>query len=259
MNHPKLIRVLSVWALTAVGALSLTNGCDKGTPDKPATPPSAEQGKAGYGSVGVVDTQKLLDSTGWTTEKMKDDASLKSSFSREIESYRLQLKKLIEEKKASISRISKLNPQQIDDLNRERDLDKLPITREQLTELATVLQNANGNLQGQVETANRIASERQQAVGKMYSDALSPVVRRVAQGVGLQTIIPKQVAIYSDNAIDLTDKVVDELQKSPPARNFPPIPSLNLPTPTLQDSPLTRPTTGPVAPSLAPTTTSSTR
>ena len=56
-----------------------------------------------------------------------------------------------------------------------------------------------------------------------YRDALRPVVRRVAQANDKSLVLthPIDNVFYFDAAIDITDKVVDEVQKQNPTPTFP--------------------------------------
>ena len=72
----------------------------------------------------------------------------------------------------------------------------------------------------------------------MYSDALSGIVRKVASVAGMELVIPKGSVNFNDEMIDITERVIDDIQKNPPVRQFPAVPNLGLPKPELESRPI---------------------
>jgi hypothetical protein len=79
----------------------------------------------------------------------------------------------------------------------------------------------------------------------MYTDAAKPAVRRAAEAKGVSVVFLSGAVFHSDASVDITDKVIDELQKSPPQRNFPQTPKIGFKPVRLDD--ITNPTTKPIA------------
>jgi hypothetical protein len=67
-------------------------------------------------------------------------------------------------------------------------------------------------------------------------------------------VLLKQTVFYSDPSAELTNKVIDELQKVAAPRTFPPPPKLNLQQVRLDEPPATGPATAPATGPAAATT-----
>lgn len=238
-------------------AAAMTAGCDnKGaTGAAPDTRPAASTGTGGSaGSVGVLDPRRVLEALQWDAEQKRDFEGAKADVDRELAAALQQLSAVVEQKRKTLIAAGKLTTDQIDKLNRV-EVDTLPLSKEQKVEYQMVIQNAVQYEQQARALHQRTLGERQQAVERMYTEAVRPAVRRAALASGLQVVMLKQTVFYSEPAIELTDKVIDELQKAPPPKNFPPLPKLNLPQVRLDEPPkmTTQPATGPANATTAPT------
>jgi Skp family chaperone for outer membrane proteins len=247
-------RTFRPWALTAACCLSLAvaAGCDK-KPDPAAPGTPAATAAPGHAGVGVLDSNRMITALGWATEQTKQKQAVVADVERELRSFRDALNKAVEDERKKINTDAKLSTENADKLNRGVDLDKLPITREQREEYITVVTKANSGNQQATEYASNAIRQWDGAVGQMYTEAAKPAVRRAAQTTGVQVVLLAGAVFHYEPGVDITDKVIDELQKAPPQRNFPPTPVMNYPAVTLNE--LNKATTQPVIPPPSSTAT----
>jgi Skp family chaperone for outer membrane proteins len=207
-------------ALSAVAVASI--GCNKD--DASAARPAGSMP-----NVGVVDLDRVGKAMGWQDEMQRNLQATDAELKRVIESRLHALQDTFEQKRKEIATVDKLTAAQITDLNNAKqksDLEKLGLTPPQIDELV----QASSAVQMEATSANNAYQQHMQqraaAIQKAYRDAVGPVVRRVAVANGRTVVFtPIDGLIYSDPANDLTDRVIDDLQKSPPIKvNLPEIP-----------------------------------
>lgn len=247
--RPRRVALLLLAAL--VGGIALTTvGCDKKTAaDNSAKAPAAAPA-GGAGSVAVINLDQVGRSVGWQGELEKSLQGTQDELKRQLDSYlRNDLQSAVEAKYRQVAAAARLTPAQADDLSKGKDWDKLNLTKEQREDLLRVSGNARQIVNDANQAANRIMQGRQLQLVNTYRDALRPIVRRVAQNNGVSVVLthPVDQVFYFDPAVDLTDKVVDEVQKQNPARTFPDAPKLDLPRVDLTAAPTAAPTTAPAS------------
>jgi len=241
-------------ALIGAAILPLA-GCDKGNTPGGTTPAS---GQAKAGGVGVVDYDRVFDSVQWKAELNRSLNATKEIYKVQLESFLRDVDNAVKDKKAQIARSARLTPQQIDDLNKNKDLDKLTtLSADQKQELFATLQNANYYVNQGNQYATAMFQRRQQELVTSYKQSLNPIIRRVAEANGMTMVVtPVDNVVYWKTDVDLTEKVVDEVQKSPPPHpvgeaqklTFPKFESITAP-PAPTTAPAALPTSQPVAPS----------
>jgi Skp family chaperone for outer membrane proteins len=223
--HPLLAASVSI-SLAAMIAGALP-GCDQGKTDnsaaQPATPAKAAQ------TVGVLDIDKVAKQQGWDSEMQSTLKATDTAVKQEIQDKLQQIVNAVIQKRKDIAYDAKLTSDQmtaLDNAKDREDLMKLGLTSKQIDDL----------VQGsaQIQTAQQQASnayqqfmqQRLSAIRGAYRDALGPVIRRVADANDCSMVLlPSDSLIYYSETTDLTNKVIDELQKSPPLKvNLPDIP-----------------------------------
>ena len=259
VNMLRTLRVSFLVPAALVGAAILPlAGCDKGggPGGTPATgAPAGGQAKAG--GVGLVDYDRVFDSVQWKAELNRSLNATKETYRVALESFLRDVDNAVKDKKAQIARNTpRLTAQQIDDLNKNKDLDKLPLSADQKQELFATLQNANYYVNQGNQYASTMFQRRQQELVTTYKQSLNPIIRRVAKANGITMVVtPVENVVYWDGDVDLTEKVVDEVQKSPPAHpvsdaqklTFPKFESITAP-PAPTTGPAALPTSQPVTP-----------
>ena len=242
------------WAIVAACGLSLAAvavGCDKGKADPAAPATGTPAATGGSRNVGVVDPQRMITTLGWGTEMNKQREAVAGDIGRELKSFQDALAKAVEDQRKKTAAAGKLNLDQIDKLAKGVELDKLPLTKEALTEYVTVVQRSLQANQEAVQVANNAINKWAQEVQQMYTESTKPAVRRASQASNVQVVLLAGAVFHYDTAVDITDKVIDEMQKAPPQRNFPPTPRMNYPQVQLSD--LSKPATQPLLQNTATT------
>ncbi|MDB5296522.1 MAG: hypothetical protein JWO31_2505 [Phycisphaerales bacterium] len=243
-------------AVVAVATAALiVAGCDsKGTGGAPPT--TGPAAAAGSGTVGVLDARRVIEVLQWDAEQKRDAELAASDANRELGGFLQQLEAAVAEKRKALISAAKLTTAQADKLS-AGDIEALPLTLEQKTDYRSTIQSANLYQQQARQVHQNVLTGRQQAVDRMYTEVVKPAARRAAQAAGVHVVLLKQAIFYSDAAAEITDRVIDDLQKAPPPRTFPPFPKLNLPQVKLDEPPpATQPATAPAAPlATAPPTT----
>ena len=254
MNHRSFSRACRPWAIVVAGGLSLAvaTGCDKGKADPAAQPAGTPAAAATARNVGVVDPQRMITTLGWGAEMTKQREAVAGDIGRELKSFQDALTKAVEDQRKKTVTVGKLNTDQADKLAKGVELDKLPLTKEALTEYVTVVQRSLEANQRAVQVANDNINKWAQEVQQMYTESAKPAVRRASQASNVQVVLLAGAVFHYDTSVDITDKVIDEMQKAPPQRNFPPTPRMNFPQ--VQLSELTKPATQPIVPAAAGST-----
>ncbi len=249
-SHPGSCLWFLTLAAVGVAGSAAAVGCDKGqgSPAAPAKDGVAPGGKASGAGTGVVSFEQVFRDLGWYNNINRDLEAVQQDARLRLESFGRELNDVLAQKRQEIAAAQRLTPQQTEDLNNNRNLDKLPLTPEQQQELLRVL-NSIPNLDQQARTAaNRVLQERQNQLVATYRDAAKPSVRRVAEANGMTAVLPLETMAYYADTINLTNRVIDDLRQNPPVIKVPDAPKVNLPRAwTLFGPAGTQPTTLPTS------------
>lgn len=250
MNKRKFSSVLRTCTVAfgvAAGLVAAT-GCDKAANTTTAAPAAQPTH-----ITGVLDLDKVADTVGWNAEINKDNETARAELTRLGTTFANEVLDKVKQYKAELIKQAKLNQQQSDDLYKDVNLDKLPLTKEQLNQLAIVLQNRQQYIQGVEQYATRLLQQRRVEILQSYRKHTQPIVRQVAEQAGVTVVLLKSDAIfhYADS-VDITNKVTDAVRANPPKITYPSMPTMNLPTINLGE---VVPTTGPATAPVIPATT----
>lgn len=199
-----------------------------------SVPPAAAagagaDGRAGSG-VAVVDYDRVFKAMGWTTEIEKDLQSATDAVRGQLQEFSKEVGQAVNARKRAIAAEAGLDERQAADLTAGRDVERLPLTPAQRADLASTLQNASLVFQRGQALANQAVEQRRTQVFSTYRDSLKPAVRRVARANGASVVITAvDSVVYYDPDVDLTNKLIDELQAAPPPHSLPDVPKLQLP------------------------------
>jgi Skp family chaperone for outer membrane proteins len=253
VNHRSSFRrVIRHWALAAACGISLTIaavGCEKKAGD-PATPAATPPPVAGAKTVGVLDPGKMMTAMGWATQRQSAAAAYKSEIERQVKVFTDRITAVVTEERAKLNKSPGWTTDMSDKLAKG-ELDKLNLTKEQREEYIKVITTMNSLQQQLNQLLYNIGQKWEQDVNVMITETARPAVRRAAQAQGIQVVMLSNQVLHFESTVDLTDKVVDEMQKAPPQPHFPTAPNLDLPNFTLAD--ITNAATQPSIPT-APTT-----
>lgn len=249
MKHiqlPRVVRFCAI-ALAVFGGVAAVVGCDRGTTGTT----TAASAAASAGITGVVDLDKVADAVGWNSEINKDNDTARAELTRQLTAFIKEVTDKVTQHKGDLIKAANLNTQQADDLNKNTNLDKLPLTKEQLNTLILILQNGNQYVQGADQAAGQMLQRRRIEILTSYRKASQPIVRQVAEQNGMTVVLVKNDAIFHNAAtVEITDKVIDAVRANPPKITLPTMPVMNLPAVNLGELP--KPASQPTAATTKP-------
>jgi outer membrane protein len=149
------------------------------------------------GNIGVVDAQRVLDTTN--AGKRAKDSMITYSKNRQA---------LIELEAKELRRMQ-------EDAERQRSV----LSPEALRERGEQLQRRVQEYQQKVAELNREVQEKQKDVLDGFRDKVDIVVAKVAKRLGLQVVLDKSrggSTVYNEDAIDLTNQVIEEFNREYP-------------------------------------------
>ncbi len=163
---------------------------------------------------------------GWMDDLSKNlqaaDAELKSQLDQVLRN----TLKSIEDVKQQVATDAKLTPDQVKLLNSiqdPRELSQLPLSKEQKDKLVEIVGQANNTWQQALNGYQQALQQRRAALIMGYREKVRPYVRRVAESRGISVVYTtSENIIYADSTrADITDPVIDQIQKNPPPRTTP--------------------------------------
>lgn len=149
------------------------------------------------GNIGVIDAQRVLDSTN--AGKRAKDSLLTYSKNRQA---------LIELEAKELRRMQ-------EDAERQRSV----LSPEALRERGEQLQRRVQEYQQKVAELNREVQEKQKDVLDGFRDKVELVVAKVAKRHGLQVVLDKSrggPTVYNEDTIDLTNQVIEDFNREYP-------------------------------------------
>jgi len=253
------VSILLPAAITGATMLPLA-GCDKGTGSGTGgtggSGGSASTG-AGKGTVGIVDYDRVFQDVGWKGELERSLSVTAQDYKLALEAFVHEVQRAVADKKKEIAANNKvkLTPAQMGQLERNEKLDQLPLTPELQQQLFNTLQNANNYVTQANNYASNMLRQRRDQLVTIYRQALSQPIRRVSEANGVtMVLIPLENVAYYHKDVDLSAKVVDDVQKTQPVHTVPEAQKLQFPKVESITAP-PAPTTLPAALPSAPTTT----
>ena len=254
MRTLNLIRTLRVSflvpaALVCAAMLPLA-GCDKANGGGGTSSSSAGAGK---GTVGTIDYDRVFQEVGWKGELERSLSTTQQDYKVVFDSFARDIDRAVADKKKEIADKGKLNAAQRAQLDKNEKLDQLPLTSDLQQQLFVTLQNRTNYLNQANQYATGMFRQRQELLIGKYKEALSPAIRRVADANGVTVVlIPLgNVAYYKADVVDISTKVIDDIQKTPPPHAVPDAPKLVFPW---KFESITAPPAPTTAPAVLPTT-----
>jgi Skp family chaperone for outer membrane proteins len=222
-----------------MGAMAFSTGCK----DDQKSGGGGGSSSSSNGATAVVDLQKVFRELGWLTKLQANSETyqtqLKADFGQFQKRYNDQLQ----------AHLKDMVPPGV------HEGEKYTLTQTQSQELANWVYAERQQEQGLGTQAQQVFNAYQQQWIRQYRDALSPIVREVAQDKRMNVVIAQtDQLLYTDRTVDLTDAVVDAARKQPPTLTEVPMQHLQgAPDirPQQAPPPLTQPSTQP-APATQP-------
>lgn len=225
----------SFWTLLVcgplLGAIASSVGCKD--PSAGAGPSSNTTGAA----TAVVDLDKVARDLGWLTKLQTN-----------LDTYQNQLKNDLTQFQ---QRYEAQVQQHVKDMipPGTKEGDKYTLSQTQSQELTNYIVAARQQVQQLGQEANQLYNAYRVQWARQYRDALSPIVRQVAQDKRMNVVlVQNENLMYADRTVDLTDSVVDAARKQPPSLTEVPMQRLQGPpdirlnqTPGVSTQPSTQP------------------
>ncbi|HEY2589817.1 MAG TPA: OmpH family outer membrane protein [Tepidisphaeraceae bacterium] len=223
-----------LWAAAVCG--SMVAGCKEGGAG------GGGRGDAGSGTA-VVNVDKVAKDLGWMNQLQANQQTYTSQLKNEFEQYRQKYEQLVQEKAKSM-----IPPG-------TKEGEKYTLTSSQAQDLSTYIATERQQLAGLNQEANQLMNNYKLQWVKQYREALSPIVRQVAQDRKANVVLTQtDLVMFVDRSVDLTDAVVDAARARPPSLTQVPMDHLQGPSdirtqqgPTAlpQTQPASQPTTQP--------------
>ncbi|MDB5175047.1 MAG: hypothetical protein JWN51_3820 [Phycisphaerales bacterium] len=204
----RIITSVLVSALLGIGA-----GCNK---DDGSAASAAKA--APVNPVATVNLESIGKTMGWTDEISKtvrlDDVQIVA----EIDARAKPVKDAFEDKKKEIAKAANISAEAVGGAKNKEDLVKLGLSPKQVDDFLQAFTIFQQGMQQLNNIHQQVIQQRQAVIAAAYyREALQPVIRRVATANNRTIVIalPNPAIYFSDASVDLTEKVVDDLQKNP--------------------------------------------
>jgi Skp family chaperone for outer membrane proteins len=170
------------------------------------------------GGVAVIDLDRVATAMGWLDDLSKNLQSADTELRTQLDQVWRANVTAIEELKKQVAADAKLTPEQIkllDTIQDPRDLSQLPLTKEQREKLVATVTQANANWQQALNNSQQLLQNRRRDLILSYRERVRPFARRVATARGMTVVLlTTDNLLLSEPQADITDGVIDELQKS---------------------------------------------
>lgn len=170
-------------------------------------------------NVAVIDLDRVATAMGWLDDMTRNLQNADAELRAQLDQILRNSLKAIEDAKKQVSDEAKLTPDQIKMLNTVKDLrelESLPLTPKQRETLAGTLQQANAAWQQALNSYQQLIQGRRAQLIMGYREKVRPIARRVATNRGMSVVFTfsDNLLYYDPKAVDITNEVIDELQKS---------------------------------------------
>jgi Skp family chaperone for outer membrane proteins len=174
------------------------------------------------GGVAIIDLDRVATALGWLDDLGKNLQAADTELRTQLQQALTASLKLIEDVKTEVAADAKLTADQIKILNSiqdPRELEKLPLTKEQREKLVGAVNRANTVWQNSQNAYQQQIQQRRTNLVLSYREKVRPAARRVAAARGLTVVLTtSDNVLLAEPGVDITNAVIDELQKSGQAR-----------------------------------------
>ncbi|MBM3861048.1 MAG: OmpH family outer membrane protein [Verrucomicrobia bacterium] len=172
--------------------------------------------------VGVIDLDRVASALGWMDDLGKNLQTADTEMRAQLDQVLRANVKTIEDTKAEVAADAKLTADQIKTLNSiqdVRELAQLPLTKEQREKLINAVNDANTRWQNALNAYQQQIQQQRVNLILGCREKIRPAARRVATARGLAIVLTtSDNVLLSEPGTDITNDVIDELQKSGTAR-----------------------------------------
>ena len=186
---------------------------------------------AASSSVGTIDLDKIATTMGWIEDMQKNIQTFDTDLKSQLNTLLQGALKNIEDAKKEVSAQVNLTEAEKTALNNVKDPKELEaitkLSKEQREKLVAVVTKSNTDWQTAINNYQQAIRSRQQQLIVGYRDKIRPSTRRVANGKGISIVLVTSDAVFYQDPTqtDLTDAVIDDLQKTYPKTTPAPTPT----------------------------------
>jgi Skp family chaperone for outer membrane proteins len=174
------------------------------------------------GGVAVLDLDKIATAMGWTEEMKTSIEATSTELKGQLEGVHRGMLQSIDNAKKQIATEAKLTEDQtkvLANAKDQRELDGLPLSKEQRQKLVETADKANASWQTALNNYQQALQGRRANLVQGYRERIRPAARRVAAVHGMTVVLAtSDNLIYFEQSADITDQVIDELQKTLPEK-----------------------------------------
>jgi len=184
------------------------------------------------GGLAVLDLDKVATAMGWMEEMTTSIQATSTELKGQLEEVHRGMLQSIDDVKKQIASEAKLTDEQAKVLTNakdQRELDGLPLSKVQRQKLVETANKANASWQTALNNYQQALQGRRANLVQSYREKIRPAARRVAAAHGMTVVLAtSDNLIYFDpQSADITDEVIDELQKTLPEKK--PAPTSSVP------------------------------
>ncbi len=185
------------------------------------------------GGLAVIDLDKVASAMGWTEQMKTSIEATSTELKGQLEEVYRGMVQSVDDVKKQIAADAKLTDEQAKALTNakdQRELDALPLSKEQRQKLVEAVNKANASWQTALTNYQQALQGRRATLVQSYRERIRPAARRVAAAHGMTVVLAaSDNLIYFDpQSADITDEVIDELQKTLPDKQ--PAPASSAPS-----------------------------
>lgn len=208
-------------ALLLLSMAALASGC----PSKSGSTTTPGSG----GGVAVVSFEGVAKAMGWNEDLNKNLDETKSKVVEQLNEVMRPAREALKAKHDDIVKSAGFTPAQTESFEKAKsrdDLKKLGLSEKQIDELFETFSIVNNEGNSANQRLNQILEARKNQIVQVYVEAMKPAVRKVAMANNKSVVmlLPNPSVIYSDSSSDITNSIVDEMQKSGSKIDIPAIP-----------------------------------
>lgn len=232
-----------VWALLICGsliaAIAAAAGCNKD--DQRGTAPTASNN----GATATVDIDKVAKDLNWMAKLQTNRETYVVQLKTDLANFQQRWEGQVQQ------HVKDMVPPGTPEGG------KYTLSQSQSQELTNYIVQARQQVQQLQQQAEQQLNNYQAQWIRQYRDALSPIVRQVAQDKRMNVVLVQNDAVmFADRSVDLTDAVVDAARAKPPALTEVPMTHLSGPPDIRLNQPstlsATQPSTRPAPPTSQP-------
>jgi Skp family chaperone for outer membrane proteins len=188
----------AIWAAVVCG--SMVAGCKEGGAG------SNGRADAGTGATAVVDMDKVARDLNWMNTLQTNQQTYAGQLKNEFEQFQKRYEQLVQDKAKSM-----IPPG-------TKEGEKYTLSSVQSQDLTNYITTERQQLAGLSQEANQLLNNYKMQWARQYREALSPIVRQVAQDRKFNVVLTQtDLVMFADRAVDLTDAVVDAARARPPS------------------------------------------